>query len=205
MLIYKENSTNCYFSIYLLGWETLVNSYFLIKKYLQSFRKMRFCAVFLLGCRFVCLYSAKFDNHVLTFSVYFVLMYILFLCYSVFSNTLSTRKPFHSSTHLCSSVTFSFIRSNSFTCQPCSLVHSLVSFCYLVFYYKQLVHLSNSSTRPLPSIQATCQLVHLAHLSTHITTYIFLAIGFFVLYLCIVIRNEGMTNGVLRNQIIYNN
>lgn len=34
-------------------------------------------------------------------------------------------------------------------------------------------------------------------LSTHITTYIFLAIGFLVLYLCIVIRNEGMTNGVL--------
>ena len=25
LLIYKENSTNCYFSIYLLGWETLVN------------------------------------------------------------------------------------------------------------------------------------------------------------------------------------
>ena len=24
LLIYKENSTNCYFSIYLLGWETLV-------------------------------------------------------------------------------------------------------------------------------------------------------------------------------------
>lgn len=42
-------------------------------------------------------------------------------------------------------------------------------------------------------------------LSTHITTYIFLGIGFLVLYLCIVIRNEGMTNGVLMNQIIYNN
>ena len=27
LLIYKENSTNCYFSIYLLGWETLVNKY----------------------------------------------------------------------------------------------------------------------------------------------------------------------------------
>ena len=25
LLIYKENSTNCYFFIYLLGWETLVN------------------------------------------------------------------------------------------------------------------------------------------------------------------------------------
>ena len=24
LLIYKENSTNCYFSIYLLGWEALV-------------------------------------------------------------------------------------------------------------------------------------------------------------------------------------
>lgn len=28
LLIYKENSTNCYFSIYLLGWETLVNKSF---------------------------------------------------------------------------------------------------------------------------------------------------------------------------------
>ena len=27
LLIYKENSTNCYFSIYLLGWETLVINY----------------------------------------------------------------------------------------------------------------------------------------------------------------------------------
>jgi len=26
LLIYKENSTNCYFSIYQLGWETLVIS-----------------------------------------------------------------------------------------------------------------------------------------------------------------------------------
>ena len=25
LVINKENSTNCYFSIYLLGWETLVN------------------------------------------------------------------------------------------------------------------------------------------------------------------------------------
>lgn len=106
------------------------NKYFLIKKYLQSFRKMCFCAVLSLGCRIVCLYSAKFDNHVLTFSVYFVLMYILFLCYSVFSNTLSTRKPFHSSTHLCSSVTLSFITSTSFTCQPCSLVY-LYYYIYL--------------------------------------------------------------------------
>lgn len=94
--------------------------------------------------------------------MYLPFQYILFLCYSVFSNTLSTRKPFHSSTHLYSSVTLSFITSNSSTRQP---VYS----------------------------------------STHITTYILLAIGFFVLYLCIVIRNEGMTNGVLMNQIIYNN
>lgn len=72
-----------------------INIYFLIKKYLQSFRKMRFCAVLSLGCRFVCLYSAKFDNHVLTFSVYFVLM--LFCLFK-------------------------------------HLVHSLVFFCYLVFY-----------------------------------------------------------------------
>jgi len=55
------------------------------------------------------------------------------------------------------------------------------------------------------SILSTHPLVNLVHLSTHITTYIFLGIGFFVLYLCIVIRNEGMTNGVLMNQIIYNN
>lgn len=27
LLIYKENSTNCYFSIYLLGWETLAFNY----------------------------------------------------------------------------------------------------------------------------------------------------------------------------------
>ena len=27
LLIYKENSTNCYFSIYLLGWETLVSNF----------------------------------------------------------------------------------------------------------------------------------------------------------------------------------
>ena len=32
-------------------------------------------------------------------------------------------------------------------------------------------------------------------LSTHITTYILLGIGFLVLYLCIVIRNKGMTKG----------
>ena len=85
--------------------------------------------------------------------------------------------------------------------------------CYPVFYYKQLVHLSTLFTRPLTCVlllpclllQATRPLVNLVHLSTYITTYIFLGIGFLVLYLCIVIRNEGMTNGVLMNQIIYNN
>ena len=106
--------------------------------------------------------------------------------------------------------------------------------CYPVFYYKQLVHLSTLFTRPLTYVlllpclllqatrplvhlftcllilpclllETTCSLVHLVHSSTHITTYIFLGIGFFVLYLCIVIRNEGMTNGVLMKQTIYNN
>ena len=83
--------------------------------------------------------------------------------------------------------------------------------CYPVF--SSTLSTRNQSTRPLTCVlllpclllQATRSLVHLVHLSTHITTYIFLAIGFFVLYLCIVIRNEGMTNGVLMNQIIYNN
>ena len=72
-----------------------------------------------------------------------------FLCYPVFSSTLSTRNQFtrpltcvlllpclllqatrppchlvHSSTNLCSSVTLSFITINLFTCPPCSLVYS---------------------------------------------------------------------------------
>ena len=78
--------------------------------------------------------------------------------------------------------------------------------CYPVFS-------STLFTRPLTCVlllpclllEATRSLVNLVHLSTYITTYIFLVIGFFVFYLCIVIRNEGMTNGVLMNQIIYNN
>ena len=62
-----------------------INRYFLIKKYLQSFRIMRFCAALSLGCRFVCLYSAKFDNHVFIFSVYFVLMLFCLFKYLVHS------------------------------------------------------------------------------------------------------------------------
>ena len=151
----------------------------------------------------------------------------------MFEKSLQICLPVHSSTNLCSSVTLSFITSNSFTrppvylftrpltcvlLLPClllqatrSLVHLVHSSTNLVFYYKQLIHSSNSFTRPLtlsfitsnsstrltcllPSIQATRSLVHLVHLSTYITTYIFLGIGFLVLYLCIVIRNEGMTN-----------
>ena len=103
-----------------------VSSYFLIKKYLKSFRKMRFRAVLSLGCRFVCLYPTQFVYYVFTFSVYFVLML----------------------------------------------------FCL----FKHLVH------------SFTCLLVHLQQ-ATYITTYILLGIGFLVLYLCIVIRNEGMTKG----------
>ena len=40
LLIYKENSTNCYFSIYLLGWETLVNQEDEEKKY-KAVREFR--------------------------------------------------------------------------------------------------------------------------------------------------------------------
>ena len=72
-----------------------------------------------------------------------------------------------------------------------------VSLCHYVILSKK-PHLS----RPVPLLPC---LQKLPCLATYITTYILLAIGFFVLYLCIVIRNEGMTNGVLMNQIIYNN
>ena len=108
---------------------------------MQSFRKMRFCAVLSLGCRFVCLYSAKFDNHVFTFSVYFVLMIFCLFKYLVNQSTrpltcvlllpcLLLEAPrslvhlVHSSTNLCSSVTLSFITSNLFTCLTRSLVYS---------------------------------------------------------------------------------
>ena len=142
----------------------------------------------------------------------------------MFEKSLQIYLPVHSSTNLCSSVTFSFIRSNSFTCQP---VHSSTHLCSSVTLSfitsnsstRQPVYLStyitlsfirgNSSTRlltcvlllPCLLLETTRSLVHLVHSSTHITTYIFLGIGFFVLYLCIVIRNEGMTNGVLMKQI----
>lgn len=89
-------------------------------------------------------------------------------------------------------------QKNAFPC--CSLIGMqiclLVSYsvCILCFYlsvyfvlmlfclFKHLVH------------SFTCLLVHLQQ-ATYITTYIFLAIGILVLYLCIVIRNEGMTKG----------
>ena len=104
------------------------------------------------------------------------------IVFEMFEKSLQICLPVHSSTNLCSSVTLSFIRSTSST-RPLTCV--LLLLCLL--------------------LQATRPLVNLVHLSTHITTYIFLAIGFLVLYLCFVIRNEGMTNGVLMNQIIYNN
>lgn len=44
LLIYKENSTNCYFSIYLLGWETLVK-YMRIWKGIRSRDDLRLSAM----------------------------------------------------------------------------------------------------------------------------------------------------------------
>ena len=61
-----------------------------------------------------------------------------------------------------------------------------VSLCHYVIMSKKM-HLS----RPVPLLFC---LQKLPCLATYITTYILLAIGFFVLYLCIVIRNEGVTN-----------
>ena len=95
-------------------------------------------------------------------------------------------------------------------------LHVLSCYFYLltcILSTRKPVHLSNLFTCPLTCVlllpclllQATRPLVNLVHSSTHITTYIFLGIGFFVLYFCIVIRNEGMTNGVLVKQTIYNN
>ena len=118
---------------------------------------------------------------------------------------------------------FSYWDVDLFACIRLSLIIMYLPFRYILFLciFCSYVILSfqipcllvNHSTRPLTCVlllpflllEATRSLVHLVHSSTHITTYIFLAIGFFVLYLCIVIRNEGMTNGVLMNQIIYNN
>ena len=109
-----------------------------------------------------------------------------FLCYPVFYYKQLVHSPtcllVYLSTNLCSSVTLSFITINLFTRPPVYLSACLLT-CVLLL--------------PCLLLQSTCSLVHLVHSSTHITTYIFLGIGFFVLYLCIVIRNEGMTNGVL--------
>ena len=58
-----------------------------------------------------------------------------------------------------------------------------VSLCHYVIMSKKM-HLS----RPVPLLFC---LQKLPCLATYITTYILLAIGFFVLYLCIVIRNEN--------------
>ena len=78
---------------------------------LKSLRSASLCAL-LYNCFSLSLHISEEALHVL--SCYFYLLTCI----------LSTRKPVHSSTHLCSSVTLSFIRSNSFTCQPCSLVYS---------------------------------------------------------------------------------
>ena len=45
LLIYKENSTNCYFSIYLFGWETLVSYFGDNEKYIYFF--LHYASVFL--------------------------------------------------------------------------------------------------------------------------------------------------------------
>ena len=92
---------------------------------------------------------------------------------------------------------------NLFTCL---LTCVLLLPCLLLQATRPLVHLFTCLLiLPCLLLETTCSLVHLVHSSTHITTYIFLGIGFLVLYLCIVIRNEGMTNGVLMKQTIYNN
>ena len=54
LLIYKENSTNCYFSIYLLGWETLVNNIVEVKDRIDE------CAIQAV------LYKVDTDDEVLT-------------------------------------------------------------------------------------------------------------------------------------------
>ena len=111
------------------------------------------------------------------------------IVFEMFEKSLQIYLPVHSSTNLCSSVTLSFITSNSSTRKP---VHSSTNLCSFVTLSFITSNSFTCLTRPL---------VHLVHLSTYITTYIFLGIVFFVLYLCIVIRNEGMTNGVLMKQI----
>ena len=71
-----------------------------------------------------------------------------------------------------------------YSCPPVTLSSKLPCLlCHYVILSKK-VHLS----RPVPLLPC---LQKLPCLATYITTYILLAIGFFVLYLCIVIRNEN--------------
>ena len=87
---------------------------------LKSLRSASLCAL-LYNCFSLSLHISEEALHVL--SCYFYLLTCI----------LSTRKPVHSSTHLCSSVTLSFIRSNSFTCQPVYLSTNLSSSVTLSF------------------------------------------------------------------------
>ena len=96
-----------------------------------------------------------------------------FLCYPVFYY----KQLVHSltcllvylSTNLCSSVTLSFIRSNSFTCQPvylstCPLTCVLLLPCLLLQATRSLVNLVHSSTLSFITINSStcppCPLVY---------------------------------------------
>ena len=84
----------------------------------------------------------------------------------------------HSSTHLCFSVTLSFIRSNSSTRQPvylftCPLTCVLLLPCLLLEVTRPLVNLFTCPLTcvlllPCLLLQATRPLVHLVHSSTHL-------------------------------------
>ena len=89
----------------------------------------------------------------------------------------------------CASVLFSHWDADLFACILLSLYIMFLPFSIFCSY----VILSFQTPCPLVYL-FTCLLVHLQQ-ATYITTYIFLAIGILVLYLCIVIRNEGMTKG----------
>ena len=58
LLIYKENSTNCYFSIYLLGWETLVYNF----KTINMKKFSLFLMMLLVSMSFVACSSDDDDN-----------------------------------------------------------------------------------------------------------------------------------------------
>ena len=59
LLIYKDNSTNCYFSIYLFGWETLDNNPIGHKGYFEFLRSHK---QFNLEIRLMCAHNSKLTN-----------------------------------------------------------------------------------------------------------------------------------------------